>query len=131
VALQIAELRGCVKRSTLKEQLRSLPLGLDETYDRILLRVPAKHRQDVKRLLELIALSARAMTVAEIADILVVDFTSKDTPTCDITGRLRRPEDVLTLLSCLVVVSTGRCLFLACLLPFKLAYADIQYRSKK
>jgi len=109
VALQVTELRGCVNKSTLKAQLRSLPKGLNESYDRLLLKVPERHRNHVKRILGWIAFSARPITVLEAAEIAVFSFTSENEPICDITDRFRRPEEVIALLSSFVVVSNGMC----------------------
>ncbi|KAF9479010.1 hypothetical protein BDN70DRAFT_879298, partial [Pholiota conissans] len=80
VALQIAELQKCPTRFAVMKQLRSLPKGLYETYDRILSRIDEGDSTDTKIFLRLLSFSIRPMYLNEIAAAAAVQFTDQNEP---------------------------------------------------
>ena len=98
MTLQYDELMRCVSRHELEIQLKSLPRGLNETYEKILAR--SSHQDDLKRFLQLLACASRPLTLKEIAEAVVVTSSltgSDDTPSCDFDRRYEHPEDVLSI----------------------------------
>lgn len=78
VDLTFEELLKCSSPADLDEQLKSLPKGLDDLYSRILKR---SSRPDViKRFLQWVAYSTRAMTVEEIAEVASINFKPNTSP---------------------------------------------------
>ncbi|KZP09402.1 hypothetical protein FIBSPDRAFT_938477, partial [Athelia psychrophila] len=76
VALQADHLIKCASPQDLKKRLKALPRDLNESYARTLSESPDPG--NLKRILQWLAYSRRAMTVDEIADVAVVDFGSDD-----------------------------------------------------
>ena len=107
VILQLSELRKCSSLAVLEKQLKELPQGLDETYRRILLRMDERYHNDAERFLQWLAFSTRPLKVAEIAEVVVVDFDSKDGPECIPGLQYKDPRDVLDKCSGLVIESDG------------------------
>ncbi|KAF7973994.1 hypothetical protein HWV62_13605 [Athelia sp. TMB] len=95
VALQIAELSKCLTRRAVDEQLRSLPKDLDGMYERSLSRSANQH--ELKQLLIWLAFSVRHLLVEELAEVIAIDFSLKDTPAYDPDLRYFSPTDVLDL----------------------------------
>lgn len=87
----------------LRKALRSLPNTLDETYDRILLKVSEENHSLAIRLLRWLAFSARLLTLEEMAEILSID-DGDEIPRFDSDQRLRDPRDILDICSTLVTV---------------------------
>jgi hypothetical protein len=87
------------------EQLASLPKDLLDTYDRIILCI--ERVDDAKRFLQWIAFSARPLSLKEIAEVVVVDFASEDSPVYDPERRYNSPRRVLDVCSSLVSESDG------------------------
>jgi hypothetical protein len=108
VALQLAELAKCSSTDEITKQLAELPKGLDEIYNRILMKIDEKHRADVRTFLQWLAFSKRSMTIIEIAETITVDFTSGDVPVFNSTKRYFNPQDVLVRCSSLVTESEGK-----------------------
>ena len=108
VTLQLDELEKCSSKTAIRQQLGGLPKALDETYDRILKKIDGNHRADVRIFLQWLAFSLRAMTIAEIAETITVDFTSKDGPVFNSDNRYMDQQDVLVKCSSLVYVSNGK-----------------------
>ncbi|KAF7980713.1 hypothetical protein HWV62_37181 [Athelia sp. TMB] len=96
VALQYDDLMRCVSRRELEDQLKSLPRGLNETYEKILAR--SSRPDDLKRFLQLLACAWRPLTVEEIAEAVVVTSSPNDlddVPACDFSRRYGNSDDVL------------------------------------
>ena len=108
VALQLDELAKCSSKAEITKRLKELPKGLDKVYHRILSKIDENHRDDVKTFLQWLAFSKRPMTIAEIADTITVDFTSKDGPVFNSDNRYIDQQDVLVKCSSLVYVSKGK-----------------------
>ncbi|KAF7984178.1 hypothetical protein HWV62_16862 [Athelia sp. TMB] len=79
VALQILELAKCYTRRSVEAQLQSLPRDLEGIYDRILSR--RTNRDDLKRFLLWLAFSNRPLGLAELSDVVTVDFALDGLPT--------------------------------------------------
>ena len=107
VALQLSELGRCANELALEQQLAALPRNLDETYERILLRIDDKDRSDVKTFLCWFAFSTRPLTLEEMAETLTVRFNSGAVPFYTVKGRYRDPKDILEKCSSLIVQSKG------------------------
>ena len=108
VALQLDELAKCSSKAEITKRLSELPKGLDEIYNRILKKIDRNHHADVRTFLQWLAFSKRAMTIAEIAETITVDFTSKDGPVFNSDNRYINEQDVLVKCSSLVYVSKGK-----------------------
>ena len=85
----------------------SLPQDLNETYDRILGKIDEIFLDDVKRFLQWLTFAACPLTLAELAEVIVVDFDSKDGPEIKSGRRYRDCQDVLDKCTSLVTESGG------------------------
>ncbi|KZP04521.1 hypothetical protein FIBSPDRAFT_398294 [Athelia psychrophila] len=97
VALQADHLIKCASPRDLRKQLKSLPRDLNEVYARTLSESPDPG--NLKRILQWLAYSTRAMTVDEIADVAVVDFGDDGSglPVYDADRRFADPDHVFSL----------------------------------
>lgn len=75
-----------------KMALRQLPPNLDQTYDRILLNVQPAHCQYLRRALRLVVFSCRPLTLAEVAEAVIIE---PDAQEIDEDDRLLHPHDLL------------------------------------
>jgi Ankyrin repeats (many copies) len=66
-------LRHCLPPSV-RRTLRELPESLDETYGRILKEIKKPNRGQARRVLECLVVAIRPLHVAELAEVLAVDF---------------------------------------------------------
>ena len=66
-------LRGCLP-SSVRRTLRELPESLDETYERILKEIKKPNRDLARRVLQCLVVATRPPRVAELAELLAVDF---------------------------------------------------------
>jgi hypothetical protein len=57
-----------------RKLLQSLPEDLDETYDRILLKIREKDYEYAFKVLQCLAVSARPLTLAEVVEVVSLDF---------------------------------------------------------
>src|ERR1700727_3989815 len=74
VVCQLDELRKCAKLSELRRALNALPKTLDETYERILVKIDELYREDVQKVLQFLAFSARPVSLEEVVEALAVTF---------------------------------------------------------
>jgi hypothetical protein len=88
-------------------QLRNLPTGLYETYNQILLKVNKPGRNDTKTFLRWLCFSVRPMTLAEIAEAVMVDLDAKGGPQYTPSRRYFDKKDVLNKCSSLIIESEG------------------------
>ena len=70
---QIEALRHCLA-PRVRHLLKELPKTLDETYERILRDIHEANRDHAHRLLQCLTVAVRPLRVAELAEILAVDF---------------------------------------------------------
>jgi hypothetical protein len=74
VALQLDELRLCLSRHEVEDQLQHLPRDLSESYNRIINRIDKRHYDNPRKLLQWLAFSARPLKLVELAEVVAVDF---------------------------------------------------------
>lgn len=100
---QLDTLRKCIKPSTLRKALASLPKTLDDTYERILCNIDKDHAADALKVLQWLAFSARPLELQEVAEATAI--TLDELPRFDPEDRLRHPTDILAICSSLISVS--------------------------
>ena len=66
-------LRYCLP-SSVQRTLKELPESLDETYERILKEIKKPNRAHARRVLQCLVVATRPLRVAELAEVLAVDF---------------------------------------------------------
>ena len=66
-------LRDCLP-SSVRRTLSELPESLDETYERILKEIKKPNRDLARRVLQCLVVATRPLRVAELAEVLAVDF---------------------------------------------------------
>lgn len=98
-------LKRCLKPSVLRHALRSLPETLDETYDRILLNIPAEYEREAYSALQYLALAPCSVSVADVAEAVAID---RECHTFDPEDRLADPFDIVEVLSSLVTYSSAQ-----------------------
>ena len=99
---QLDSLRKCYTRPAVRKALCQLPKSLDETYNRILNRIPNEYKREAYCVFQLLVISYRPLTLNEIADAVAVDCENE---TFDPENRLRDPCDILEICSSLVSLS--------------------------
>ena len=92
-------LRDCRSRHHVKKQLERLPKEFKETYDRILGRIQENDCEDAVKLFQWLAFSVRPLKLSELAEVVQVDFESRDLPWFDIERRYNDTEDILRVCS--------------------------------
>jgi hypothetical protein len=98
-------LRTCFTLEELKSDLETLPKTLEETYDRILLRIEDRHRHNAFKILQWLAFAARPVTVKEAAEVLAIDLRRE--PCYNPNLKLFDPQDVMILCSSLITRATS------------------------
>ena len=83
--------------------MKTLPKTLDETYERILVNIDEMYREDVQKVLQFLAFSARPVSLDEVVEVLAVTF--EGSPRFDPEQRYPEPRDILTRCSSLVSIS--------------------------
>lgn len=99
---QLDALRGCLKPREIRIALKSLPKTLDETYARILAKIPEEHSEDARRILQCLISAFYPLDVKEVAEIVAINPFQD--PIIDFDSKLYDPQDVLTICSSLVSV---------------------------
>ncbi|KXH46440.1 pfs domain-containing protein [Colletotrichum nymphaeae SA-01] len=77
VSCQLFELRHCLNDEELQISLNSLPTTLDETYARILDRIPVVHQKKAWRILQFLLYSEDPLRLEDAVDILAVSPEAK------------------------------------------------------
>ncbi|CAG7990738.1 unnamed protein product [Penicillium salamii] len=91
---QLDSLARCRHEAAMEETLASLPLDLNDTYQRMLEDIPAKLKNDAIRLLQFLVHSERPLKLAEAKEIIATQIENK-APGFDIKRRLFCETDVL------------------------------------
>jgi hypothetical protein len=107
VALQLDQLRLCLSRQDVEKQLLDLPKGLDESYDRIIHQIDERRHEDARKLLQWLAFSVRPLDLAELAEVIAVDFDSRDLPWFDCYRRYYDARDVVRVCSGFISIAEG------------------------
>jgi hypothetical protein len=76
VYCQLEALRHCLPPS-LRGILVELPETLDETYERVLKEINKANREHARRLLQCLTVASRPLRVAELAEVLAIDFAAR------------------------------------------------------
>ena len=108
VALQLTELKKCRTQKALREQLNSLPEGLDETYDQILLGIDKKDWYYTKTFLMWLCFAVRPLTLKELAATVTVDLAAENGPQFQPENQIQDISDVLKM--CSSFIESG-CMF--------------------
>src|ERR1700733_126417 len=96
---QLEVLRDCLP-SSVQRTLRELPESLDETYERILKEIKKPNRGLAQRVLQCLVVAIRPFHVAELAEVLAVDFDdSEGIPRLNADWRWEEQEQAL-LIAC-------------------------------
>lgn len=96
---QLKTIRGSRTVRNIESALRQLPESLDETYGRILNNIAKEDREPAHCVLQLLACSARSLTVDEVAAAITVSCREQ---TLDPKLRLRDPTEILEICSSLI-----------------------------
>ncbi|WQF89312.1 Putative NACHT nucleoside triphosphatase, P-loop containing nucleoside triphosphate hydrolase [Colletotrichum destructivum] len=104
VSCQLDALEKCPDPLSLRQTLQSLPRTLDETYARVLSRIPPEFEQNAKRLLQFLAYSERPLRIEEAVDVITVAIENK--PRFDTKNRMPQPDELSIYCSSLVAVVT-------------------------
>lgn len=106
VALQMDDIQDCLKVRDVKQKLKELPRGLEETYERILAR--SIHPGDLLHMLHWLAFSARALRLQELAEVVSIDLDAQDAPSYDPDGKYGNSSIALAVCSGLVTEINGK-----------------------
>ncbi|KAL8793896.1 MAG: hypothetical protein Q9195_003515 [Heterodermia aff. obscurata] len=102
VQCQVDHIKALRTAKDVKKALLELPPDLDSTYDDILLRINQTDKLYLKRALQFVAFSARPMTLAEVAEAIIIE---NDISEVDEDSRLQQPQDLLEIGKSLFVAS--------------------------
>ena len=102
VQCQVDHIKALRTAKDIKKALLELPPDLDSTYDDILLRVNQTDKLYLTRALQFVAFSARPMTLAEVAEAIIIE---NDISEVDEDSRLQQPQDLLEIGKSLFVAS--------------------------
>ena len=107
VFCQLEALRHCFP-GRVRHMLEGLPESLDETYEQILKGINKANREHAHRLLQCLTVAVRPLRVAELAEVLAVDFgTTSGGETLNLTTDWRwedQEDAILSTCSSLIVV---------------------------
>ncbi|KAJ5117570.1 NACHT nucleoside triphosphatase [Penicillium atrosanguineum] len=93
VQCQLDSFRRARNRNQLDECLRTLPRDLDETYERILCNIDETYVEDVRRILTVLCLSTRLLTINELIDAHAIELDEH--PCLDREGRSYEQDDLV------------------------------------
>ncbi|KAL4781521.1 hypothetical protein BJX76DRAFT_359810 [Aspergillus varians] len=91
---QLDSLARCRHEAAMEEALASLPLNLNETYRRMIAKIPTELKSDAIRLLQFIVHSKRPLTLAEAKEVIATQIENESRG-FDIKRRLFCETDVL------------------------------------
>lgn len=105
--MQLGSLGECLDYRSVQKALAELPETLDETYSRILDRIPKRNKRQTIRLLQFLAFSQRPLRIDEAVDAIAVETVER--PGFDRENRMPNPEEISAYCSSLVVISERKC----------------------
>ncbi|KAL4963354.1 uncharacterized protein BDV14DRAFT_210017 [Aspergillus stella-maris] len=103
VECQLMELKRARNRNQVDVCLRSLPPDLDGTYERILCSIDKLYAEDVRRILTVLCMAKRPLTLEELVDAHAVDLGEQ--PRLDREGRSYDHDDLIDVCRGLVEVA--------------------------
>ena len=100
---QINSLRKCIKLSSLRQMLSTLPKTLDETYERILSTIDANGQlDDAVLVLQWLCFAKRPQSLKSLVDVLATDVGGNGRFLAE--ERLPDPLDIITICSSLITI---------------------------
>ncbi|KAJ9412649.1 hypothetical protein FOXG_17298 [Fusarium oxysporum f. sp. lycopersici 4287] len=105
-ACQLDSLETCLDREGIEIALKSLPQDLNETYNRILQRIPPERKHKAIRLLQFLVCSERPLTLKEAVDVIAVRIDSRP-GYFDPEDRLPCPSEITGFCPSLVSIVQG------------------------
>ncbi len=91
--------------TTIRRTLDELPMSLDETYERILLRMPRERQAYAQRLFQCLAEPIQPLRAEELAEVLAIQFDEGELPNYDVNWRQEDPEEaILSTCSSLITI---------------------------
>lgn len=109
VFCQLDAIRQCLP-SSLRRTLEELPESLDETYERIITDIKKGIWADAYRMLQCLTVAIRPLTVAELAEILALDFDGAKQGIPELNSNWRwedHEQAVLSTCSSLITIVPG------------------------
>ncbi|KAK4198015.1 Pfs, NACHT and ankyrin domain protein [Triangularia verruculosa] len=100
---QLDSLARCPHEAAIEKALASLPRNLEETYRRMIQRIPAELEKDAIRLLQFLVHSKRPLKLSEVNEVIATQIECKPRG-FDVKRRLFRETDVLNYCPSLVTV---------------------------
>ena len=97
------ELKKCRTRKAIKEQLKNLPEGLDETYDQILLGIDKKDCSYTKIFLLWLCFAVCPMTLKELAAAVTLDLAAKNGLQFECENEIQDISDILKMCSSFII----------------------------
>ncbi|EGX53213.1 hypothetical protein AOL_s00006g591 [Orbilia oligospora ATCC 24927] len=107
-ACQLDVLENCLDYFQVCKALNSLPKTLDETYERILRKIPEEHEQPAIRILQFLTYSERPLRIEEAVDMIAVDIDTEGDSYFDPKYRMPDHSEILCYCSSLVVAVTKK-----------------------
>lgn len=102
-ACQMDTLANCRTLHVLRKALKSLPRTLDETYERMLLKVPEQQVDDAIKMFRFLSFGRRSLRLEELVEILTISITEEE-PRFDPERRITEIKDLLDVCSGFVAV---------------------------
>lgn len=100
---QLDCLARCLHERGIEKALQSLPLNLNETYQRMFESIPTELKNDATRLLQFLVHSRRPLTLAEVKEVIATHIKS-DLGEFDMKRRVFCETDILAYCPSLVTV---------------------------
>jgi ankyrin repeat protein len=100
-------LEHCLELTDLQDALKNLPVGLDETYSRILMRVDAKSREKATTILQLLVWTEQELELCEVVDALAIR-KNKHGLHYEPRSNMPIPEEIVKLLPGLIILDTTK-----------------------
>jgi len=108
VSCQLEVLRDCFP-SSVRRTIGELPDSLDETYERMLREIRKPNQGHARRMLQCLVAAVRPLRVAELAEVLAVDFSAEGIPILNPGWRWEDHEEaVMSTCSSLVIIADGK-----------------------
>src|SRR5260221_3306793 len=94
VSCELEVLRDCFP-SSVRRTIEELPDSLDETYERMLREIRKPNQDHARRMLQCLVAAIRPLRVAELAEVLAVDFSGEGIPILNPGWRLGGHEEAV------------------------------------
>jgi len=108
VSCQLEVLRDCFP-SSVRRTIEELPDSLDETYERMLREIRKPNQGHARRMLQCLVAAARPLRVAELAEVLAVDFSGEGISKLNPGWRWEDHEEaVMSTCSSLVIIVNNK-----------------------